>query len=167
MPAKTIPPVGLDPDGDTAGNYRPCVAAIIEDNRGLVFIGERADCPGSWQFPQGGLEPGEGSVDGLMRELEEELSLVPDQYAVGEKRGPYRYLFPPGVIKHGYRGQEQHYFRVSMITDGDVVNIHTKHPEFRAVRWIDPAEFSLAWLPPMKHKVYRQVFADFFGLQIS
>ncbi len=143
------------------------MAAILENAVGRVFVGERADCPGSWQFPQGGREPGEDLETALRRELREELALEPTSYAVGEKRGPYRYLFPPGVTKHGYHGQEQHYFRVSMIVDDEAVNVHTPDPEFRAGRWIKPAGFSLAWLPPMKHEVYRRVFADFFGLQIS
>ena len=54
-----------------------------------------------------------------------------------------------------------------MLAPDDAANIDTPDPEFRAGRWIDPAEFSLAWLPPMKHEVYRRVFADFFGRQIS
>ena len=147
--------------------YRPCVAAILENAMGRVFIGERADCPDSWQFPQGGQEPGEDPKMALVRELREELTLEPTSYVVGECRGPYRYLFPPGRTKHGYHGQEQHYFRLTMLAPDATADIRTPDPEFRAGRWIDPAEFSLGWLPPMKHEVYRRVFADFFGLQIS
>ncbi len=146
--------------------YRPCVAAILENRSDLVLIGERTDHPGSWQFPQGGLDPGEPLEVGLPRELCEELSLEPHHYTIGECRGPYRYLFPPGRTKQGYQGQEQHYFRLRLLGPESSVNVHTRHPEFRAVRWIVPAEFSLAWLPEMKHEVYRQVFADFFGLAL-
>lgn len=147
--------------------YRPCVAAVLENAMGRVLVGERSDYSGSWQFPQGGLDPGESPEVGLSRELYEELSLEPRHYTVGERRGPYRYLFPPGRTKQGYRGQEQHYFRLRLTGLESAVNIHTAHPEFRAVRWIVPAEFSLAWLPEMKHEVYRRVFADFFGVRIS
>ena len=150
-----------------ASIYRPCVAAILENGNARVLIGERADRPGSWQFPQGGLEPGEDPETGLRRELREELSLDPTQYAVGPCRGPYRYLFPPGRTKAGYLGQKQHYFRLRLLGPESSVDIHTAHPEFRTVSWIDPAEFSLAWLPPMKHGVYREVFRDFFGVEIS
>jgi hypothetical protein len=38
-----------------------------------------------------------------------------------------------------------------------------EHPEFRAWKWIKPAEFQLAWLPEMKREVYCQVFRDFFN----
>ena len=74
--------------------------------------------------------------------MNEELSLEPGDYEVGERRGPYRYLFPPGRTKQGYRGQEQHYFRLRLLAPASQVNVHTRHPEFRAVRWIDPAEYS-------------------------
>ena len=123
--------------------------------------------PDSWQFPQGGLDPGESPEEGLPRELREELSLEPGDYAVEDKRGPYRYLFPPGRTKEGYQGQEQHYFRLRLLAPAAKVNVHTPHPEFQVVRWIEPADFRLAWLPEMKHEVYRQVFRDFFGLEIS
>ena len=143
------------------------MAAILENARDRVLIGERADHPGSWQFPQGGIEPGEDPETGLYRELREELSLEPTQYTVGPCRGPYRYLFPPGRTKAGYCGQEQHYFRLRLRGPETSVDIYTAHPEFRAVRWIEPAEFSLAWLPPMKHGVYQEVFRDFFDLRLS
>ena len=146
--------------------YRPNVAAILTNRAGRILVGERVDVPDSWQFPQGGLEPGETPEEALPRELREELSLEPADYAVEEKRGPYRYLFAPGRTKKGYRGQEQTYFRLRLLGPDSRVNAATPDPEFRAVRWIEPAEFSLAWLPEMKREVYRQVFRDFFALEI-
>ena len=46
------------------------------------------------------------------------------------------------------------------------INVETEHPEFRAVRWVDPAEFEIDWLPKMKREVYRAVFQDFFSVDI-
>ena len=92
---------------------------------------------------------------------------MPAHYEVRESRGPYRYLFPPGFTKDGFHGQEQHYFRLRLLAGEEVVNVHTAHPEFRTARWIDPANFSLAWLPPKKQEVYRRVFADFLGLRLA
>ena len=150
-----------------ARDYRPNVAAILVDGTGRILVGERVNVPDSWQFPQGGLDPHESPEVGLPRELYEELSLEPGDYAVESKRGPYRYLFPPGRTKEGYRGQEQHYFRLRLLAPASKIDVHTAHPEFRAVRWIEPADFRIASLPEMKHEVYRQVFRDFFGLEIS
>ena len=130
-------------------------------------MGERTKEKDSWQFPQGGLDRTETAEEGLSRELHEELSLEPGDYAVEARHGPYRYLFPPSRTKQGYRGQEQHYFRLRLLAPAAKVNVHTLHPEFRDVRWIDPTDYRLAWLPEMKHEVYRRVFRDFFGLKIS
>ena len=149
------------------GIYRPSVAGIVQDAAGKILIGERQDAPGSWQFPQGGVEPEESPTGALQRELLEELGLEPGAYVVGESRGPYRYLFPTGRTKKGYQGQEQQYFLLSLQASGANLTFATEVPEFRAVRWIEPAEFRLDWLPEMKQAVYRQVFRDFFGLTLS
>lgn len=157
----------LEPVPTAKTRYRPNVAAIVQNGAGRILIGERADCAGSWQFPQGGLDPGESPEAGLIRELREEVSLEPRHYTVEERRGPYRYLFPAGITKRGFNGQEQHYFRLRLRVPESTVDLATEKPEFQAARWIEPAEFSLAWLPGMKHDVYRQVFLDFFGVKIA
>jgi putative (di)nucleoside polyphosphate hydrolase len=106
-------------------------------------------------------------VAGLARELREELGIEPHQYAVIEARSGYRYLFPPGRTKAGYQGQEQTYFLLNWLDASRQIGVSTAVPEFRAVRWILPQEFQLAWLPPMKHAVYRQVFRDFFAVELA
>jgi putative (di)nucleoside polyphosphate hydrolase len=150
-------------DSDMPG-YRPNVALILQNAEGKVLVAERSDVPGSWQFPQGGAAAGESPGETLIREMEEELALPPSAYEVVESRGPYRYEFPPGKIKEGYCGQEQTYFRAllrraDLLPDGPVSS-----PEFRAVRWLFPAEFSLRWVAEFKREVYRQVFRDFWGI---
>ena len=162
--------IALSIPGLAAGSapvYRQNVAAILQNSAGLVLLGERSDYPGSWQFPQGGLDPGETAEAGLRRELTEEISLAPTDYTILDRRGPYRYLFPAGITKKGCHGQEQHYFLLRLIAPETAVNVATAAPEFRRVRWIEPAAFRLASLPPMKHEVYRQVFHDFFGLVLG
>ncbi|NUR72893.1 MAG: (deoxy)nucleoside triphosphate pyrophosphohydrolase [Hamadaea sp.] len=60
-------------------------AAIIEDGR--VLACERSDPPetaGRWEFPGGKVEPGEGEVEALVRECEEELGV---RVRVGERVG--------------------------------------------------------------------------------
>jgi putative (di)nucleoside polyphosphate hydrolase len=55
--------------------FRAGVGAVIVDDRGLVLALERADIPGAWQFPQGGLEGRETSLQGVLREIREETGI--------------------------------------------------------------------------------------------
>jgi putative (di)nucleoside polyphosphate hydrolase len=147
--------------------YRPNVAAIVRDAVGRILLGERTDYPDSWQFPQGGRDPGESPEDALPRELREEISLEPGDYRIVARRGPYRYLFHGGRRKEGYRGQEQTYFLLDLLAPPDKISVLTPHPEFRSIRWVLPSQVRAAWVPPVKRDVYRQVLRDFFGMEIA
>jgi putative (di)nucleoside polyphosphate hydrolase len=144
-------------------SYRPAVAAILQDRAGRILICERADAPGAWQFPQGGIEAGETPEAALTREVLEEISLPRTAYSIVCVRGPYRYRFAAGVTKKGFRGQAHHYFLLRLRAAKSAVNVAGLHAEFRAARWILPDEFNFAWLPPMKRRAYRRVLRDFFG----
>jgi putative (di)nucleoside polyphosphate hydrolase len=143
--------------------YRPAVAAILQDRSGRILICERADTSGSWQFPQGGIEAGETPVTALEREVLEEISLPRSAYSIRSVRGPYRYRFPAGLTKKGFRGQAHHYFLLRLRGSKSLLNVAGPHAEFRSTRWIRPEEFNLAWLPPMKRRAYLRVLRDFFG----
>lgn len=144
--------------------YRPNVAAIVRRSDNKILVGERSDRPGSWQFPQGGIKVRETPEEALERELFEEVGLPGGSYRILERKEPYRYLFDKGRTKEGYHGQEQIYFLVELLP-GFEPRYETSEPEFRALRWIDPPEFNIKWLPPFKRDVYRQVLNLFFGVQ--
>lgn len=147
--------------------YRPNVAFILRRADGRVLIGERSDVAGAWQFPQGGRDEDETDDEAVRREVLEEISLSPEDYRLVDRRGPYRYEFPTGRTKHGYGGQEQVYFLADFTGDEARILSQPSTVEFRAVRWIAPAEFRLEWVAPMKRNVYREVLRDFFGVEPS
>jgi putative (di)nucleoside polyphosphate hydrolase len=146
--------------------YRPAVAAIVQDRSGRILICERSDISGAWQFPQGGIESGETPAAALAREVLEEISLARAWYSIASVRGPYRYRFPAGLTKKGFRGQAHHYFLLRLRAPKRRINTAAANAEFRQARWIHPDEFDLAWLPPMKRRAYRRVFRDFFGVDL-
>jgi putative (di)nucleoside polyphosphate hydrolase len=146
--------------------YRPAVAAILQDRSGRILICERSDTPGAWQFPQGGIESGETPAAALAREVFEEISLSRRSYSIAAVRGPYRYRFPAGITKKGFRGQAHHYFLLQLRGPKSLINPAAANGEFRQTRWIPPEEFELAWLPPMKRRAYRRVLRDFFGARL-
>lgn len=55
--------------------FRAGVGAVIIGSDGRVLAFERADTPGAWQLPQGGLEDGEDPLTAVLREIEEEVGL--------------------------------------------------------------------------------------------
>jgi putative (di)nucleoside polyphosphate hydrolase len=140
------------------------VAAIVRNAKGKILLCERNDVAGAWQFPQGGVQPGESIIAALRRELREEISLRPSDYEVREKRGPYRYLFPSGMMKKGAHGQEQTYFLLDLKVPDSAVDVETPAPEFSDIQWVVPTDFNFSWVPPMKLNVYRAVLHDFFGV---
>lgn len=151
--------------------YRPNVAAVMVNKEGCLLICERITVAGAWQFPQGGVDAGESLEAALVREVREEVGLLPSHYEVVERRVGYRYLYPARVRgkkirKHGSHGQEQTYFLCRLHEGAPDVNVDQKPREFRAYRWIPPEEFDLDWLPPFKRDVYREVMRDFFGIEL-
>lgn len=152
---------------DSILRFRPNVAAILRRRDGKILICERSDVTGAWQFPQGGINPGETHEQALVRELEEEISLKPGRYHIIERKGPYRYVIGNGKTKKGFHGQEQHYFLLDFVGDDSEIDVHVVHQEFSRVCWIDPESFELSWLPPMKREVYAAVFENFFGVRLK
>jgi len=148
--------------------YRPNVAAILQNSQGEILVAERCDIAGAWQFPQGGVDEGEGVSETLYREVEEELGLTPDCYTIKEHKSGYRYDFPGGRLKHGiYSGQEQDYFLCAFSGKDSDINLETEHPEFSNFRWIQPKDFDLSTVPEFKKSVFRDVFRDFFGVLLE
>lgn len=151
--------------------YRSNVAALVVRPEGSLLICERWNVPGAWQFPQGGVDPGESLEQALFREVEEEIGIGPRHYEIIEKRDGYRYLYPAEVRdkklqKHGNHGQEQTYYLCQLNSGAPPVNVDQRPREFRAYRWIHPIEFDLDWLPAFKRDVYRQVMRDFFDVEL-
>ncbi len=150
-------------------SYRPNVAALMTNLEGNLLICERTTIPGSWQFPQGGIDSGESALDALHREVSEEIGLSPSHYEVLSHRSGYRYLYPEKVRlaklkKHGNHGQEQTYFHCLLNPNAPPINVSQSPPEFSAYRWISPDEFDLDWLPSFKRETYAAVLSDFFGM---
>jgi putative (di)nucleoside polyphosphate hydrolase len=152
--------------------FRENVAVLMMDGKDRLLVCERWAIAGAWQFPQGGVDEGESTLEALVREVEEEIGLGPDDYEILASKGGYRYFYPPEIkqkklARHGHDGQEQTYF-LCRIKSGTEENIDVvQEPrEFRRCRWIEPGQFRMEWLPEFKRPVYREVMKDFFGVDL-
>ena len=142
-------------------------AGIMLINRdGRVFVGARIDNPDdAWQMPQGGIDEGEAPWPAALRELEEETGIAPNlvEY-IAEHPERLRYDLPRDwreKLWHGkWKGQMQHWFLARFLgTDADV-NLDTDHCQFRAWKWVEPAELP-ELIVPFKRDLYRRLLEDF------
>ncbi len=152
----------LDADG-----FRSNVGIIICNRSGKLLWTKRIG-QDAWQFPQGGMRPGESFEQALYRELHEEVGLSEDDVSVLDRtRGWLRYRLPERLIRRGPGplciGQKQKWFLLSLDSDESRIQlVHSAQPEFDDWRWInywEPARKVIAF----KRDVYRKALRQFRG----
>ena len=146
--------------------YRPCAGVMLLNRDGHVFVGQRLDSTlEAWQMPQGGIDSGEDPLEAAYRELWEETGVRREHVElIDSAPDELLYDLPDDLIgkvwQGKWRGQRQRWFLFRFSgTDRDV-NIATAEPEFRAWRWIEPAELPEV-IVPFKRDLYRELLAVF------
>jgi len=146
--------------------YRRGVGVMLLNREGKVFVGARIDnTDDAWQMPQGGIDKDEEPWATALRELEEETGIAPHLVErVAECPQRLKYDLPEALQgklwKGKWKGQDQDWYLARFQgTDADV-NIHTKHPEFREWRWIEPERLP-ELIVPFKRELYRQLLREF------
>jgi len=120
--------------------FRANVGIVLMHDDGRVFLGRRVGGRG-WQFPQGGMRQGEDAEAALMRELQEEIGLAPeDVTVVGRTDRWLRYRLPAKFVRRHQHpvciGQKQRWFLLKLARE----DVHfrfdlTGEPEFDEWRW--------------------------------
>lgn len=147
-----------------AKGYRANVAIVLTNSRNQVFWGKRIG-QNSWQFPQGGIQPQEGTLQAMLRELREEIGLRPqDVEVVAAVDHWIEYQIPPHLMRHGQPlciGQKQKWFLLKLRADAKKIHFdETDTPEFEEWKWVD------YWFPAkevvdFKKQVYQEALAYF------
>ncbi|OQX59698.1 MAG: RNA pyrophosphohydrolase [Helicobacteraceae bacterium 4484_230] len=144
--------------------YRPNVAAIVMSPEypkvKKVLLAERSDITGVWQFPQGGIDKGEGSKKALLRELKEEIGTKKVEI-IARYPDWLTYDFPKHIAEKmkPYSGQKQRYYLVRLKKKA-VIDLDTKHPEFINYKFVEIDKL-LENISHFKKSVYKQVI-DYF-----
>jgi putative (di)nucleoside polyphosphate hydrolase len=149
----------IDRDG-----YRPNVGIVICNCKNEVFWGKRVK-QHAWQFPQGGIDPGETPERAMYRELQEEVGLQPQHVKIlGRTRDWLRYDVPEQWLRRDwrghYRGQKQIWYLLRLVgRDTDVQLRASEKPEFDAWRWNE------YWVPldsvvEFKREVYQLALSE-------
>lgn len=123
--------------------YRPNVGMIVCNSKGKVLVGERILFPGAWQFPQGGIDPGEDPFEASVRELYEELG-IQDAELVDEYPQWLYYDFPSelgitGKLKF-FRGQAQKWYLFYWDLPESHCNLEIHEREFTSIQYMDFSE---------------------------
>jgi len=146
-------------------DYRPNVAAIILSSeypkKCEFMLSRRNGMKRGWQFPQGGIDEGESTIEALMRELKEEIG-TNDVEILAEYPEWITYDFPQsskGKL-YPYRGQTQKYYLVRLRESAKIDLFAHEIPEFEEYRFVGFEElFKRATF--LKRRAYRRVIAYF------
>jgi putative (di)nucleoside polyphosphate hydrolase len=147
-----------------AQGYRPNVGIIICNENNQLLWAKRTAMD-AWQFPQGGIKPGEDLEAAMYRELAEEVGLHADDITIlGQTQEWVKYVFGgTKTTRSGetYVGQKQIWFLVRLLVADEKVKLdNTENPEFDEWKWVDywhPAEN----IVPFKQDVYQHVLEHF------
>ncbi|MBE8597502.1 RNA pyrophosphohydrolase [Xenorhabdus sp. BG5] len=156
----------IDDDG-----YRPNVGIVICNRQGQVLWARRYG-QHSWQFPQGGINPGESPEQAMYRELFEEVGLNrKDVRVLASTRSWLRYKLPKRLVRWDTKpvciGQKQRWFLLQLLCNEADINVQrSKIPEFDGWRWVS------YWYPvrqvvSFKRDVYRRVMKEFSSIVMS
>jgi len=160
--------------------YRRCVAVMVLNPAGRVFIGRRTEGPELidpthvWQMPQGGVDPGEEPYPAALRELHEETNIRSVE-RLGEIADWLSYDIPRERIGEAwggrYRGQTQKWFALRFTGDESEIDIlhpagGQHEPEFAEWRW-EPMQNLPDLIVPFKRPIYERVVKEFAHLARS
>ena len=146
--------------------YRRGVGMVVMAADRQLLLAERTDSAGSWQFPQGGIDGAESTVEAMYRELDEELGLAPAAVSIiAETKSWYHYDIPQ-QCRHrpdlaATTGQIQKWFLLMLLaSEEDIVLDRSDSPEFGRWEWVsywEPVD-RIVWF---KRALYQNVLDEF------
>ena len=144
---------------------RPNVCALVINHDNLLFLAERWQEEGHWQFPQGGSEPEFSPEQNVLRELNEELGAPQDKFKIIKKLETtyeYQWESPPSYALGKWSGQRQSFWLVRFLGKDCDINLAAYQQELMNWRWCTVAEVKTL-AHPRRLKGYIPALAEFEG----
>lgn len=154
-------------DVQDRNEFRRGVGLCVVNREGKVFAARRLDdSTGTWQMPQGGIDPMENPMKAALRELHEETGMTSVRIVASiddwlDYEFPTKVRTPLGGQWVRYRGQTQKWFLLEF--DGaeeDIDLLQHGQPEFSDWRWMHLEELPSA-VVHFKRGVYERVARHF------
>ncbi|MDT8397298.1 MAG: RNA pyrophosphohydrolase [Pseudomonadales bacterium] len=148
---------------DTDG-FRPNVGIIIFNEQGRVLWAKRVGQE-AWQFPQGGVQRKESADDAMLRELNEEVGLDPqDVEIIASTRGWLRYRLPGHLVRQHSSpvciGQKQKWYLLRLLAGSERITLDSGgRPEFDDWRWVS-YWYPLNQVIAFKRNVYKKALEE-------
>lgn len=149
----------IDSDG-----FRANIGMIVCNDFGNLLWTRRIG-QNSWQFPQGGVDPGESSEQALFRELKEEIGLdKSDVKIIGSTKSWLKYRLPNRYIRQNSHpvciGQKQKWYMLRLVSNESRIHFDAcGHPEFDHFMWVN-YWYPLRQVIAFKQSVYRQALSE-------
>ncbi len=116
---------------------------LVMNRERKLFLGERFNEKGKWQFPQGGVEPNLSLEENVIKELNEELGASSAHFQIVKQlKATHQYDFSvvPDYAVGVWRGQTQTFWLVQFIGSDSEINFSLHTPEFNIYRWCSAEE---------------------------
>ena len=149
----------IDSDG-----FRPNVGIIIFNDEGQLLWAKRLG-QDAWQFPQGGVQRNETPHQAVLRELNEEVGLDPEDVEIVANTEQWlRYRLPTHLIRQNSYpvciGQKQKWYLLRLLSDPRKVRLdQAEKPEFDHWRWVS-YWYPLNQVVAFKRDVYRKALEE-------
>lgn len=130
--------------------YRKNAVAMIENSdKQILLVSPWWSKVEHWQFPQGGIDPGESSEKGILREMHEELGT--NAFTIqAKKTKAHRYTWPWSYrLIRGYKGQKQDLFLLKFTGTDTDIDIETEG-ELSSYKWVNKSEVLKTLAQPRK-----------------
>ena len=152
--------------------FRPNVGIIVLNERGQALWARRVGGKDAWQFPQGGINPGESPEQALYRELYEEVGLTRSQVTLlASTRGWLRYRLPQRLVRRRSEplciGQKQKWYLLQLNDEESNISFNNGYkPEFDHWRWVSYWH-PLTKVVTFKREVYRRALTELAPTQLQ